>query len=78
MQRDMQAAREALIENQKIEVDHLKKMENFSIPESFDYSKISGLSAEISTKLQRVRPISVGQAARIPGMTPAALSILTI
>src|SRR5438876_514279 len=48
------------------------------IPESFDYRKISGLSREVTEKLTKVRPQSLGQAQRIPGVTPAAVSLVNI
>jgi len=53
-------------------------MEEAGIPASFDYEAISGLSREVREKLSSVRPHSLGQASRIAGMTPAALSLLSI
>ena len=44
----------------------------------FDYASVRGLSAEVQQKLERVRPLSIGQAQRIPGMTPAAISLLLV
>jgi tRNA uridine 5-carboxymethylaminomethyl modification enzyme len=52
-------------------------MENAQLPLHIDYSKISGLSREVCEKLSRVRPQSIGQASRIPGITPAAISLLS-
>jgi tRNA uridine 5-carboxymethylaminomethyl modification enzyme len=59
-------------------VDRFKKMELVRIPEHVDYSKIQGLSREACEKLMRIRPRSLGQALRISGMTPAAVSALSI
>ncbi|HZD47961.1 MAG TPA: hypothetical protein VE178_04380, partial [Silvibacterium sp.] len=48
------------------------------IPASFDYTTVSGLSREMHEKLTRVRPSTIGQASRIPGVTPAALSLINV
>lgn len=56
----------------------LKKMEEKLIPESIDYPSISGLSKEVVAKLEDIRPESIGQASRIPGITPAAIAILLV
>ncbi len=58
--------------------EKLKRVEEKKIPEGFDYSKINGLSTEILQKLTKVLPENLGQASRIPGITPAALSLLLI
>lgn len=58
--------------------EKLKRVEEKKIPEGFDYSKINGLSTEILQKLMKVLPENLGQASRIPGITPAALSLLLI
>ena len=49
-----------------------------AIPEWLDYGAISGLSREMREKLERVRPATIGQASRIPGVTPAALSLVHV
>ncbi|UCD55634.1 MAG: tRNA uridine-5-carboxymethylaminomethyl(34) synthesis enzyme MnmG [Candidatus Omnitrophota bacterium] len=59
-------------------VDKFKKIERIHIPENFDYSGISGLSNEIKEKLSRFRPKSLGQASRISGVTPVAISLLMV
>ncbi|MEO8725032.1 MAG: FAD-dependent oxidoreductase, partial [Acidobacteriaceae bacterium] len=59
-------------------IDRLKKSEQRSIPDSFDYSTISGLSREMKEKLTHVRPRTIAQAGRIPGVTPAALSLVNV
>ena len=48
------------------------------IPDWFDYGKVSGLSREMNEKLTRVRPRTLGQASRIPGVTPAAVSLINV
>ena len=53
-----------------------RKDENILIPESIDYSKLSGLSNEVKFKLKQIRPKTLGQALRIDGITPAAVFIL--
>jgi len=64
------------IERQQRDVEALKKDEAIIIPGDFDFSGLSGLSNEIMGKLMRVRPSTLGQASRIEGMTPAALTLL--
>ena len=59
-------------------VKRFQKMEQTRLPERIDYSKIEGLSREVREKLARVRPMSLGQASRIPGITPAAMSLLSV
>ena len=66
------------IERQTEQVSRFKKLESTRIPEELDYSTLSGLSNEVVEKLSRVRPLSLGQASRISGITPAAISILQI
>jgi tRNA uridine 5-carboxymethylaminomethyl modification enzyme len=58
--------------------EKLRRMEEKRIPEGIDYSSINGLSKEILSKLEDVRPANIGQAGRIPGMTPAAVSLILI
>jgi tRNA uridine 5-carboxymethylaminomethyl modification enzyme len=60
------------------QVDKFKSLENVRIPENFNYNGIPGLSREIVQKLSRIRPTSLGQASRISGITPAALSVLMV
>jgi tRNA uridine 5-carboxymethylaminomethyl modification enzyme len=54
------------------------RYDELEIPDSLDYARISGLSNEAVQKLSRVRPRTIAQAARIPGITPAAISILLV
>jgi tRNA uridine 5-carboxymethylaminomethyl modification enzyme len=66
------------LDQQRKAIDKLKAAEAVAIPEWIDYSVISGLSREMRETLERVRPITIGQASRIPGVTPAALSLVHV
>lgn len=69
---------EGYIARQMQEIERFRDIEKIRIPEGFDYSLMNGLSNEIRSKLERIRPSSVGQASRIEGMTPAAISAIMI
>jgi tRNA uridine 5-carboxymethylaminomethyl modification enzyme len=65
--------------NRQIEMaEKLKKIERIRIPEGFDYISVNGLSREVLSKLQEVKPVNLGQASRIPGVTPVAISLLMV
>ncbi len=66
------------VKRQQDAVERLKNLEGTLIPETLDYAQVIGLSRECSEKLTRIRPRSLGQAARVPGLTPAAVSLLSI
>lgn len=66
------------IEKQQVQVERLKKMEMKKIPDDIDYGEVHGLAMEARQKLSKIRPISIGQATRISGVTPADISILLI
>jgi tRNA uridine 5-carboxymethylaminomethyl modification enzyme len=66
------------IAQQERQMVHLKDAERRPIPEAFSYAGIPGLSREIQDRLTRVRPGTLGQAARIPGVTPAAIAVLDV
>ena len=66
------------LEQQQRAIDRLKKAEQRSIPEWFDYRSVSGLSREMQEKLTKVRPRTLGLASRIPGVTPAAVSLVNV
>ena len=66
------------LDQQRKSIEKLKKAEEHAIPHWFDYTNVSGLSREIQEKLLRVRPQTIGQASRIPGVTPAALSLIHV
>jgi tRNA uridine 5-carboxymethylaminomethyl modification enzyme len=63
---------------QKEQVERFLRLESLVIPEGFDYDAINGLSAEVNEKLKLVTPRTLGQAGRIPGVTPAAIAILAV
>lgn len=69
---------EGYIQRQLKEVDKFKNLEKIKIPAEFDYTKVHGLSNELREKLLLIKPISLGQASRIPGITPAAISVMMI
>jgi len=69
---------EGYLKQQTTEIDKMRKAESRKIPLEFEYHAIPGLSREMIEKFSRVRPTTIGQASRIPGVTPAALSILHI
>jgi len=66
------------LDQQRKSIERLKKAEQRVIPDWFDYGKVSGLSREMNEKLQRVRPRTLGHASRIPGVTPAAVSLINV
>ncbi|GBE37310.1 tRNA uridine 5-carboxymethylaminomethyl modification enzyme MnmG [bacterium BMS3Bbin07] len=59
-------------------VERMKRIEGRTIPSDFKFDRISGLSREVLRKLEEVRPSSVGEASRIPGVTPAAIALVMI
>ena len=66
------------IERQLAEIERFRHLEKIRIPDDFDYGPVQGLSNELRQKLAEVRPASLGQASRIDGMTPAAISVLMV
>ena len=66
------------LNQQQKAIERLKKAEERVIPDWFDYKAVSGLSREMNEKLTRVRPRTLGQASRIPGVTPAAVSLINV
>ena len=69
---------EGYIDRQERQVEKLKRMEDARLPEGIDYHAVHGLSTEVREKMSRVRPISLGQASRIAGVTPAALMAIQV
>jgi tRNA uridine 5-carboxymethylaminomethyl modification enzyme len=67
---------EGYLQQQEKQMERMKRAESRRIPDWFDYHKVSGLSREVVEKLTRVRPLTLGQASRIPGITPAAVSLV--
>ena len=66
------------LDQQTKSIERLKRSEQRIIPDWFDYGKVGGLSREMNEKLTRVRPHTLGQASRIPGVTPAAVSLINV
>ncbi|MDP2799244.1 MAG: tRNA uridine-5-carboxymethylaminomethyl(34) synthesis enzyme MnmG, partial [Deltaproteobacteria bacterium] len=69
---------EGYVRRQAEQVERFKKLEGCLVPEDIDFRTLPGISREVQEKLDRIRPRSLGQAARISGITPAAVSILHI
>ena len=69
---------EGYLKQQERQIERLRKSEERTLPAELDYSAMPGLSAEVTEKLTQIRPESIGQASRIPGITPAALSIVLL
>jgi tRNA uridine 5-carboxymethylaminomethyl modification enzyme len=67
---------EGYLQQQERQMERMKRAESRRIPDWFDYKKVSGLSREVVEKLTRVHPLTLGQASRIPGITPAAVSLV--
>jgi tRNA uridine 5-carboxymethylaminomethyl modification enzyme len=74
----LQVKYEGYIKRQQEQVERFRKFESINLPEKLDYAAISGLSAEVVEKLTLIRPLNLGQASRISGITPAAISILQV
>lgn len=75
---EIQTKYDGYIKRQTELVKRFRKMEDVSIPAAFEYADVPGLSNEVKEKLSAIHPSSIGQAARIPGITPAAVSILQV
>jgi len=75
---EIQTKYKGYIDRQQEEVEKLSAVENISIPDGFDFSAVKGLSTEVAQKLMTHRPNTLGQASRISGVTPAAVSILMV
>jgi tRNA uridine 5-carboxymethylaminomethyl modification enzyme len=75
---EIQTKYDGYISRQMTEIERQRRHEETFIPPGFDYDLIPGLSAEVREKFKRTQPSTLGQAARIPGITPAAISILLI
>ncbi|MGB7904517.1 MAG: tRNA uridine-5-carboxymethylaminomethyl(34) synthesis enzyme MnmG [Steroidobacteraceae bacterium] len=78
VQVDVQAKYTGYIDRQHEEIERQRRSEETRLPDSLDYAQVRGLSSEVRQKLAQQRPTTLGQAARIPGLTPAAISILLI
>jgi tRNA uridine 5-carboxymethylaminomethyl modification enzyme len=78
LQVEVRAKYAGYIERQREEVERLRRNEDTVLPDGLDYASVAGLSMEVRQRLAEVRPATVGQAARISGVTPAAVSILLV
>ncbi len=77
-QTEIQIKYDGYIKRQMQAVEKFKHLEKIKIPDNFDYQDIPGLTIEMAHALQEIRPLSLGQASRLPGVTPAAISVLMI
>jgi tRNA uridine 5-carboxymethylaminomethyl modification enzyme len=77
-QLEIQARYAGYIKRQEVEIERQRANESLKLPEGFDFAKVRGLSTEVREKLIKSQPTTIGQAGRIPGMTPAAISLLLI
>ena len=75
---EIQIKYDGYIQRQQRQIHQFKKLENFRIPDAFDYTDVHGLKTEAREKLAKIRPASIGQASRLPGVSPADISILTV
>jgi tRNA uridine 5-carboxymethylaminomethyl modification enzyme len=75
---EIQAKYNGYIERQRDEVGHSRQYETLGLPDNLDYREVRGLSVEVQQKLNQYKPETVGQAGRISGMTPAAISLLLV
>ena len=76
-QAEIQIKYEGYVHRQLEIVERFQKLEHVRLPDDIDYSIISGISREVCEKLSRIRPRSLGQASRISGITPAAITLLS-
>jgi len=77
-QLEIQAKYAGYIDRQQDEIERNRRNETTKLPPNFDYLRINGLSTEVAQKLNSIKPATIGQAARIPGVTPAAISLLLV
>ena len=75
---EIQIKYEGYIQRQNTQIEQFKKLERYTLPENFDYSNATGLREEAKEKLSNIRPVSIGQAARISGVSPADISVLMV
>ena len=75
---EIQAKYQGYIDRQKTEIEHRAQQEDLRLPADLDYARVRGLSIEVQQKLNRAKPETVGQASRVSGVTPAAISVLLV
>ena len=74
----MEVKYSGFIQRQVAEVEKFKHLEKIKLPQGLDYSKVPSLSREIREKLNKFKPLNLGQASRISGVTPVAISLLMV
>ena len=77
-QLEIQVRYSGYLGRQQEDIERRRRHEGMPIPEDFEYGRVRGLSSEVREKLERVKPDTIGQASRIPGITPAAVSLLLV
>ena len=75
---EIDAKYDGYAKRQQEQIDRFRKLEDVRFPEDFDFGSLTGLTTEVKEKLMRIKPFSLGQASRISGVTPAAISILMV
>ena len=75
---EIQIKYDGYIQRQQRQIHQFKKLENLRIPDTFNYTEVRGLKTEAREKLAKIRPASIGQASRLPGVSPADVSILMV
>jgi tRNA uridine 5-carboxymethylaminomethyl modification enzyme len=78
LQVDVQAKYAGYIDRQRDEIERQRRHEETRLPTDIDYAYVRGLSTEVRQRLKEVRPVTLGQASRVPGVTPAAISLLLV
>jgi tRNA uridine 5-carboxymethylaminomethyl modification enzyme len=78
LQVEVQAKYSGYIDRQQEEIERQRRHETTRLPDDIDYGEVRGLSSEVRQRLKEVRPATIGQAARVPGVTPAAVSLLLV
>ena len=78
LQVDVLAKYTGYIDRQQLEIERQRRHEELRLPDDLDYAQVRGLSTEVRQRLREVRPATLGQAGRVPGVTPAAISLLLV
>ncbi len=78
LQVEVQAKYSGYIDRQQDEIERHRRHEETRLPDGIDYAQVRGLSTEVRQRLTQARPGTVGQASRVPGVTPAAISLLLV
>jgi tRNA uridine 5-carboxymethylaminomethyl modification enzyme len=78
LQVEVQAEYAGYIDRQREEIERQRRHEEMQLPQDTDYAQVRGLSIEVRQRLQQARPCTLGQASRVPGVTPAAISLLLV